>query len=113
MMAAAPDIFVGCHDYEGQRGNNIAMILLKIVLPIIYSLFLGGAYGAAFRRKFGYSLMPAYCIQILLLLGSGMLFHNLLTGIIEDYGLFCSTCPASGKHHSGRQGCGIPVAGMH
>ena len=36
MMEAAPDIFVGCHDYEGQRGNNIAMILLKIVLPIIY-----------------------------------------------------------------------------
>lgn len=31
----------------------------------------------------------------------------------EDYGLFCSTCPASGKHRSGRQGCGIPVAGMH
>lgn len=58
------------------------MILLKIVLPIIYSLFLGGAYGAAFRRKFGYSLMPAYCIQILLLLGSGMLFHNLLVGIV-------------------------------
>lgn len=26
--------------------------------------------------------MPAYCMQILLLLGSGMLFHNLLTGII-------------------------------
>ncbi len=57
------------------------MILLKIVLPIIYSLFLGGAFGAAFRRKFGYSLMPAYCIQILLILGSGMLFHNLLVGI--------------------------------
>lgn len=58
------------------------MILLKIVLPMIYSLFLGGAYGVVFRRKFGYSLMPAYCIQILLLLGSGMLFHNLLVGIV-------------------------------
>ena len=33
--------------------------------------------------------------------------------IVEDYGLFCSTCPASGKHRSGRHGCGIPVAGMH
>ena len=32
---------------------------------------------------------------------------------VEDYGLFCSICPASGKHRSGRQGCGIPVAGMH
>ena len=33
--------------------------------------------------------------------------------LLEDYGLFCSTCPASGKHRSGRHGCGIPVAGMH
>lgn len=24
----------------------------------------------------------------------------------EDYGLFCSTCPAAGKHRSRRQGCG-------
>ena len=23
----------------------------------------------------------------------------------EDYGLFCSTCPVSGKHRSGRQEC--------
>ena len=57
------------------------MMFLKIALPVGYSLFIGGAYGAAFRRKFGHSLMLAYCMQILLLLVSGMVFHNLLLGI--------------------------------
>lgn len=57
------------------------MILLKIALPAIYSLFIGGAYGAVFRKRFGHSLMQAYCLQILLLLISGMLFRNLLIGV--------------------------------
>ena len=57
------------------------MILLKIALPAVYSLFIGGAYGATFRKRFGHSLMLSYCLQILLLLVSGMLFNNLLIGI--------------------------------
>lgn len=61
-------------------------MLLKIAIPTVYSMFIGGAYGAAFRRKFGHSLMLAYCMQILLLLVSGMMLHNLLIGI----GLGCA-----------------------
>lgn len=57
------------------------MIILKILLPIIFSLYIGGAYAAAFKKKFGESLMMAYSLQILLLLFSGMVFHNLLVGI--------------------------------
>lgn len=57
------------------------MIICKILLPITYSLFIGGAYGIVCKRKFGHSLMMAYCIQVLLLLLSGMTFKNLLFGI--------------------------------
>lgn len=57
------------------------MIALKIMFPIIFSLYIGGAYAAAFKKKFGESLMMAYSLQILLLLFSGMVFHNLLVGI--------------------------------
>lgn len=35
-----------------------------------------------FKKKFGQSLIQAYCIQILLLLMSGMVFHNLYDGIL-------------------------------
>lgn len=64
----------------------MSVMLLKIAIPTVYSMFIGGAYGAAFRRKFGHSLMLAYCMQILLLLVSGMMLHNLLIGI----GLGCA-----------------------
>lgn len=57
------------------------MIILKILLPIGFSLYIGGAYAAAFKKRFGESLMMAYSLQILLLLLSGMVFHNLLVGI--------------------------------
>ncbi len=57
------------------------MILLKIALPAVFSLFIGGAYGTVFRKRFGHSLMLSYCLQILLLLVSGMLFRSLLIGI--------------------------------
>lgn len=71
------------------------MILFKIALPAIYSLFIGGAYGAVFRKRFGHSLMQAYCLQILLLLISGMLFRNLLIGIAIG-GLLAAAGWASG-----------------
>lgn len=57
------------------------MIILKILLPIGFSLYIGGAYAAAFKKRFGESLTMAYSLQILLLLLSGMAFHDLLVGI--------------------------------
>lgn len=58
------------------------MVILKIIIPIGYSLFIGGSYGMVFKKKFGQSLIQAYCIQILLLLMCGMVFHNLYGGIL-------------------------------
>lgn len=58
------------------------MSIWKIIVPIIYSLFIGGAYGSVTKRRFGHSLMLTYCIQVILLLVSGMVFKNLIVGII-------------------------------
>lgn len=58
------------------------MIICKAIIPIVYSLFIGGAYAVAAKRRFGHSLMPAYCVQMILLLLSGMIFKNLIYGII-------------------------------
>lgn len=57
------------------------LTVCKVIIPILYSLFIGIAYGGVFKRKFGHSLMLAYCAQIILLLLSGMIFRNLLVGI--------------------------------
>lgn len=57
------------------------LTVCKVAIPILYSLFVGIAYGSAFKRKFGHSLMLSYCIQIILLLVCGMIFKNLLVGI--------------------------------
>ncbi len=61
------------------------LTVFKVIIPIVYSLFIGVGYGSAFQRKFGHSLMPADCIQIILLLMSGMLFKNLLVGILLGF----------------------------
>ena len=53
----------------------------KILLPIAYSLFIGGAYGVVCNKKFGHALMMSYCVQIFLLLLCGMAFKNLVPGI--------------------------------
>ncbi len=61
------------------------MIIIRGLLPIAYSCFIGGAYGAFFRKRFGISLMPAYCIQTLLLLICGMTVQSLTGGILTGF----------------------------
>ena len=65
-----------------KKDRRFRVVILKIIIPIGYSLFIGGSYGMVFKKKFGQSLIQAYCIQILLLLMCGMVFHNLYSGIL-------------------------------
>ena len=60
----------------------VMLTVCKVIIPVLYSLFIGIAYGCVFNRKFGHSLMLAYCAQIIILLLSGMIFKNLLVGIV-------------------------------
>lgn len=62
----------------------IMLTVCKVIIPVLYSLFIGIAYGCVFKRKFGHSLMLAYCTQIIFLLLSGMIFKNLLVGIVFE-----------------------------
>ena len=62
------------------------MFVIKILLPLLYCILVGTAYGMAFKRKFIDSLAPAFFIQIILMIVSGIVVEKLSVGIILGVG---------------------------
>ncbi len=58
------------------------MSIFRVVLPLIYCLFIGTAYSMAFKKRFIDSLAPAFLIQILLVLIAGLTIGKLSVGIL-------------------------------
>jgi hypothetical protein len=57
------------------------MFVVRIILPFLYCLLVGTALGLISKRKFIDSLAPAFFIQILLVLFSGLITNRLTIGI--------------------------------
>lgn len=60
-------------------GNNMSIV--KIIIPFIYCLLVGTALGVVFKKKYIDSLAPAFFVQILLMLLTGMAIGKLSVGI--------------------------------
>lgn len=65
------------------------MFVIKILLPFLYCILVGTAYSMAFKRKFIDSLAPAFFIQIILMIVSGIVVEKLSVGIM--LGVICSS----------------------
>lgn len=57
------------------------MVLLRILLPFLYCILVGTAFGLVFRKRFIDSLAPAFFLQILLILLAGMTIGKLSIGM--------------------------------
>ena len=51
------------------------------ILPFLYCLLLGSAWGVFFKKKFADSLAPAFMLHIIIVILSGMFLHKLSVGI--------------------------------
>ncbi len=58
------------------------MIAISLVMPFLYCVLVGMAYGVLFNKRFIDSLAPAFFMQVILMLFSGILFGKLSIGII-------------------------------
>lgn len=58
------------------------MFVIRILLPLLYSFLVGSSYSLVTKRKFIDSLAPAFFIQIILMLLSGITMERLTYGII-------------------------------
>ncbi len=57
------------------------MSIVRIFLPLIYCMLVGTAYSLAFKKKFLEALGPAFMLQIILMLATGLIFQKLSLGI--------------------------------
>lgn len=57
------------------------MIIIRFVLPLIYSLFVGFSYSALFKKRLIESFAPAFFLQMIAMLLTGMIFKSVSLGI--------------------------------
>ena len=57
------------------------MIILRFLVPFIYSVIIGGAWSLWSNKKFSSSIAPAYMLHMLVVLISGLVFNRLSIGI--------------------------------
>ena len=57
------------------------MILVRFTMPLIYTLLVCGAWGIVFNKKMEHSLAPAFFLQIILMLVTGMLFRSITAAV--------------------------------
>ena len=55
--------------------------LHAFIIPLLYCLLLGSAWGIFFKKKFADSLAPAIILHIIIVMLAGMLVHRLSVGI--------------------------------
>lgn len=58
------------------------MILIRLLTPLIYTVFIGLSFSIIFKREFVESIASAYFLQILFMLFSGMILGSLNIGIV-------------------------------
>lgn len=56
--------------------------VLGLVVPFLYMCLVTGAYSIQFNRRYAESMAPAFCIQMLLMLFTGMVFNSVSLGIV-------------------------------
>lgn len=78
------------------------MNLLGVIVPLLYVLFITGAYAITFEKRYSESMAPAFFIQILLMLFSGMAFGSITAGIIIGVALAIGSALYSCRKNSGR-----------
>ncbi len=57
------------------------MIIIRFALPLIYSLIVGFSYSAFFKKKYIESIAPAFFLQMIAMLLTGMIFKSVSLGI--------------------------------
>ncbi len=62
-------------------------MIFRLVVPIFYSILLGGVWAGIFKKKFSSSLAPAFMLHIIVVLLTGMLFGRLSIGVYGGIGL--------------------------
>ncbi len=56
-------------------------LFFGFICPLLFCLITAGAYGFVFKKKLIYSLVPAFYIQCLIMLLTGMVFSSLTLGV--------------------------------
>ncbi len=58
----------------------VLKILIKALIPLLYCLIVGGACSQVLHRSFLVSIAPAFFVQIIIMMITGMAFHSVFLG---------------------------------